>query len=107
MFVVVEAASSYELSLDGDHMFFFMIVVVLAAKDKVKSFLFTFGCYNIMLLRPTFAVSLEKLKNMYCSDVHVRQGHKRLFHTQHGSFLCSIHHLMWYLTGNQVTSAQN
>lgn len=50
MFVVVEAASSYELSLDGDHMFFFMIVVVLAAKDKVKSFLFIFGCYNIMLL---------------------------------------------------------
>lgn len=42
---------------------------------------------------PTFAVSLEKLKNMYCIDVHVLQSHKRLFHTQHGSFLCPIHHL--------------
>lgn len=48
VFVVVEAASSYELSLDGDCVIFFMIVVVLAA--KVKSFLFIFGCYNIMLL---------------------------------------------------------
>lgn len=35
VFVVV--ASSYELSLDGDRVFFFMIVVVLAAKLALPS----------------------------------------------------------------------